>query len=191
MDAGMASTSARRLGPGPPGAVRQRAAALLRAVAAATVPPARRAPWPRPPACNRPRTWRILTTLTSRGWSRTTRTAPTRWGFDLVDLAGQAGGAALVSLPAWSCSGSPPRRARPRPGHDQWRRADLRRRATADAVVAARWQGHEVTVHATSAGKVLLAYSHSANVPLLLRVPRAGDCHASPRPRSPPLSELE
>ena len=44
--------------------------------------------------------------------------------------------------------------------------------ATADAVVAAGWQGREVAVHATSTGKVLLAYSHPADVPLLLGVPR-------------------
>ena len=44
--------------------------------------------------------------------------------------------------------------------------------ATADAVVAAGWQGREVAVHATSTGKVLLAYSHPADLRMLLRLPR-------------------
>jgi DNA-binding IclR family transcriptional regulator len=38
--------------------------------------------------------------------------------------------------------------------------------------VAAGWQGREVAVHATSTGKVLLAYSHPADIPLLLGVAR-------------------
>ena len=46
--------------------------------------------------------------------------------------------------------------------------------ATADAVVAAGWQGREVAVHATSTGKVLLAYSHPAELRVLLRLPRGG-----------------
>ena len=56
--------------------------------------------------------------------------------------------------------------------------------ATADTVVAAGWQGREVAVHATSTGKVLLAYSHAAELRVLLRRPAVADCLGTPRRRS-------
>ena len=63
--------------------------------------------------------------------------------------------------------------------------------ATADAVVAAGWQGREVAVHATSTGKVLLAYSHPADVPLLLGVPRGRRLPRFTPATITSLSELE
>ncbi|HEV2928717.1 MAG TPA: IclR family transcriptional regulator C-terminal domain-containing protein, partial [Propionibacteriaceae bacterium] len=63
--------------------------------------------------------------------------------------------------------------------------------ATADTVVTAGWQGREVAVHATSTGKVLLAFSHPAEIRALLRLP-----HGQRLPRYTPstitaLSTLE
>jgi DNA-binding IclR family transcriptional regulator len=46
--------------------------------------------------------------------------------------------------------------------------------ATANAVVAAGWRDREVSMHATSTGKVLLAFSEPENLGLLLRQPLDG-----------------
>ena len=64
MDTGMSSTSARRLGPGRTRVQSvERAAALLRAVAAATGPAGSATALAEAAGLNRTTTWRILTTL--------------------------------------------------------------------------------------------------------------------------------
>ena len=117
MDTGMSSTSERQLGREPTRVQSvERAAALLRAVAAATGPAGSATALAEAAGLNRTTTWRILTTLEQQrlvAYDRETGTYSL--GFGLIDLAGQAGGAALVRRPAWSCSTWPPRPARPLP----------------------------------------------------------------------------
>src|SRR6187431_2717367 len=98
MDTGMSSTSARRLGPGRARVQSvERAAALLRAVAAATGPAGSATALAESVGLNRTTTWRILTTLEQQRLVALDR--DTGWyslGFGLIDLAGQAGGASLA-----------------------------------------------------------------------------------------------
>jgi len=172
MDTGMSSTSARRLGPGRARVQSvERAAALLRAVAAATGPAGSATALAEAAGLNRTTTWRILTTLEQQRLVAYDQESGTySLGFGLIDLAGQAGGGALVSSARLVL-----RRLAAEAGETA-ALAMIRggvltyvAEATADAVVAAGWQGREVAVHATSTGKVLLAYSHPADVPLLLQ----------------------
>ena len=154
----------------------ERAAALLRAVAAATGSDGTATALAEAVGLNRTTSWRLLTTLeqqqlvTPRRGHRHLLPGP-----GLLDLADQASGAALVPL-------GPGRAARPRlpgagdrrPGGGPRRRAHLRGRGAAGAVVAAGWLGREVPLHATSTGKVLLAFSHPVEVRALLGLPRDG-----------------
>ncbi len=152
----------------------ERAAALLRAVAAATGPAGSATALAEAAGLNRTTTWRILTTLEQqRLVTYDKETGTYSLGFGLIDLAGQAGGAALVTS-ARLVLQNLAAEARETAALAMVRAGVLTyvAEATADAVVAAGWQGREVAVHATSTGKVLLAYSHPADVPLLLRVAR-------------------
>jgi DNA-binding IclR family transcriptional regulator len=94
-------------------------------------------------------------------------------GFGLIDLAGLAGGTALID------SSRAVLRHLAAQAQETAALAMVRggvltyvAETTADAVVTAGWRGREVAMHATSTGKVLLAYSHPADLRMLLRVPR-------------------
>jgi len=160
-----------------PGSIRvqsvERAAALLRAVAAATGPAASATALAETVGLNRTTTWRILTTLEQqRLVTFDKETSTYSLGFGLVDLAGQAGGAALVSS-ARVVLQDVAAQARETAALAMVRGGVLTyvAEATADAVVTAGWLGREVALHATSTGKVLLAYSHPADLRMLLRLP--------------------
>ena len=153
----------------------ERAAALLRAVAAASGPAASATALAEAAGLNRTTTWRILSTLEQQRFvTYDQETGTYSLGFGLIDLAGQAGGAALVSSARLVLqhlaaeAGETAALATVRGGV-----LTYVAEATAGAVVAAGWQGREVAIHATSTGKVLLAYSHPADIPLLLGVPRS------------------
>jgi DNA-binding IclR family transcriptional regulator len=152
----------------------ERAAALLRAVAAATGPAGSATALAETVGLNRTTTWRILTTLEHERLVTLDRESGTySLGFGLIDLAGQAGGAALVRS-ARVVLQHLAAQARETAALAMVRGGVLTyvAEATADAVVAAGWQGREVAMHATSTGKVLLAYSHPADVRLLLGLTR-------------------
>jgi DNA-binding IclR family transcriptional regulator len=172
-ETGMSQTSERN-----PGSTRvqsvERAAALLRAVAAATGPAGSATALAETVGLNRTTTWRILTTLEHERLVTLDRESGTySLGFGLIDLAGQAGGAALVRS-ARVVLQHLAAQARETAALAMVRGGVLTyvAEATADAVVAAGWQGREVAMHATSTGKVLLAYSHPADVRLLLGLTR-------------------
>ena len=153
----------------------ERAAALLRAVAAATGPSASATALAEVVGLNRTTTWRILTTLEQeRLVACDTETGTYSLGFGLIDLAGQAGDAMVRSarLVLQRLAGQ----TRETAALALVRGGVLTyvAEATADTVVAAGWQGRQVAVHATSTGKVLLAYSHPAELRVLLRLPRGG-----------------
>ena len=169
----MSSTSERHLGSTRVQSV-ERAAALLRAVAAATGPAGSATALAEAVGLNRTTTWRILTTLErERLVTHDPETGTYSLGFGLIDLAGQAGGAALVGS-ARVVLQHLAAQARETAALAMVRGGVLTyvAESTADAVVAAGWQGREVAVHATSTGKVLLAYSHPADLRMLLRLPR-------------------
>ena len=88
----------------------ERAAALLRAVAAASGPAATATALAQTVGLNRTTTWRILATLEQQRLVSLDR--DTGWyslGFGLIDLAGQAGGASLARRRRpRCCSGSRP-----------------------------------------------------------------------------------
>lgn len=152
----------------------ERAAALLRAVAAATGPDATAPALAAAVGLNRTTTWRLLTTLEQERLVSCDRA--TGWwalGFGLLDLAGQAaGGLAQAARPVLS-------QVAVRTGETSalavLRGGELTyvAEASAGAVVAAAWQGRQVPVHATSTGKVLLAWSDPADLRTLLRLPRS------------------
>lgn len=151
----------------------ERAAALLRAVAAATGQDASATALAEAVGLNRTTTWRILSTLEHHRlvW-HDKETGRYSLGFGLIDLAGQAGGAALADSARIVL-----RRLAAEAGETA-ALAILRdgvltyvAEATAGAVVAAGWQGREVPMHATSTGKVLLAFSDPDDLRLLLRLP--------------------
>ena len=157
----------------------ERAAAVLRAVAAATGQAGSATALAETVGLNRTTTWRILTTLEHERLVTLDReTGIYSLGFGLIDLAGLAGGAALVD------SSRAVLRHLAAQAHETAALAMVRggvltyvAEATADAVVAAGWQGREVAVHATSTGKVLLAYAHPADLRMLLRLPRGQRLH--------------
>ena len=154
----------------------ERAAAILRAVATFSGPDATATALSEKVGLNRTTTWRILATLEQERLVRLDRgTGGYTLGFGLVDLAGQAGGASL----------------------EQGARAVLERiagetgetaalavmrdgaltyvaEALAGAIVAVTWQGRPVSLHATSTGKVLLAFSEPDEVQELLNLPPGG-----------------
>ena len=154
----------------------ERAAALLRAVAAATGPDASATALAEAVGLNRTTTWRILTTLEhQRLLARDPATGTYSLGFGLIDLAGQAGAEALVQ------SARTVLRHLAAESGETAALALVRNavltyvaESSAGAVVAASWQGREVSLHATSTGKVLLAHSKPDDVRMLLRLPRGG-----------------
>jgi DNA-binding IclR family transcriptional regulator len=172
------ATGAAMPAPGPSTSIQsiERAAVLLRAVAAASGPDATATALAEKVGLNRTTTWRILTTLEhQRLVNRDPTTNTYSLGFALIDLAGQAGGEALV------------RSARAVLRHLAAESGETAALAlvrdavltyvaevTAGAVVAAGWHGRSVSLHATSTGKVLLAWSDPEDLRLLLRLPRGG-----------------
>ncbi len=163
-----------------PGAIRvqsvERAAALLRAVAVATGQDGTATALAEAVGLNRTTTWRILGTLEEqRLVTRDDRSGIYSLGFGLIDLAGQAGGAALART-ARVVLDDLARQAGETAALAVVRDGLLTyvAEATADAVVAAGWRDREVSMHATSTGKVLLAFSESENIGMLLRQPRGG-----------------
>ncbi len=171
----MSQTSERR-----PGSTRvqsvERAAALLRAVAAATGPAGSATALAEAVGLNRTTTWRILTTLEQeRLVTHDKETGTYSLGFGLIDLAGQVDGDVMVRsarVVLQRLAGQ----ARETAALAVVRSGVLTyvAEATADTVVTAGWQGRQVAVHATSTGKVLLAYSHPAELRVHLRLPRGG-----------------
>jgi DNA-binding IclR family transcriptional regulator len=153
----------------------ERAAALLRAVAASTGPDATASALAGVVGLNRTTTWRILGTLERERLVSLDR--ETGWyslGLGLIDLAGQAGGAL-----ARSARGVLHRLA-VRTGETA-ALALLRdgvltyvAQATAGAVVSAGLQDLKVSMHATSTGKALLAFSDPGELRPLLGLPRGG-----------------
>ena len=157
----------------------ERAAAVLRAVAAADGPAGSATALAEAVGLNRTTTWRILTTLEhERLVTHDAETGTYSLGFGLIDLAGRAGGASLVRSSRVVLQHLAAQ-ARETAALAMVRGGVLTyvAEATADAVVAAGWQGREVAMHATSTGKVLLAYSHPADVRMLLNLPRGRRLH--------------
>jgi DNA-binding IclR family transcriptional regulator len=163
---------------GRPGANRvqsvERAAALLRAVAAATGQDGTAAALADAVGLNRTTTWRLLATLEQqRLVSRDDASGIYSLGFGLLDLAGQAGGAALarsaqaVLQGLAATVGETAALAVVRDGA-----LTYVAEATGGAVVAAGWRDRSVSMHATSTGKVLLAFSDPDQLRTLLGVPR-------------------
>ncbi|MDR7251346.1 DNA-binding IclR family transcriptional regulator [Nocardioides sp. BE266] len=155
----------------------ERAAALLRAVAASTGPDGTAAALAEAVGLNRTTTWRILATLEQqRLVTRDDATGIYSLGFGLIDLAGQAGGAALaraaqVVLQGLAASvGETAALAVVRNGT-----LTYVAEATGGAVVSAGWRDRAVSMHATSTGKVLLAWSEPELVRTLLRLPHGDD----------------
>lgn len=154
----------------------ERAVALLRAVAAASGPDASATALAEAVGLNRTTTWRILSTLEQHRMVALDKDTGTyALGFELIDLAAQAGGAALVDA------------ARPvlrRLADDAGETASLAllrdgeltyvAESSPRSVVSAGWQGRSVSMHATSTGKVLLAYSHPDDLRTLLGLPSGG-----------------
>ena len=170
----------------------ERAAALLRAVAAASGPSATAAALAEAVGLNRTTTWRILATLEhERLVSHDRRTGWYSLGFGLIDLAGQAGGALArtareVLDRVAARSGETAALAVLRDD-----RLVYVGEATAGAVVAAGWQGRQVPLHATSTGKVLLAYSGPQDVRRLLGLNRGGRLPRFTPTTTTSLTELE
>ena len=165
----------------------ERAAAVLRAVAAATGPAGSATALAEAVGLNRTTTWRILTTLEhERLVTHDRETGTYSLGFGLIDLAGQADGVALVRS-ARAVLQRLAAQAQETAALAVVRGGVLTyvAEATAGAVVAAGWQGREVALHATSTGKVLMAYSHPAELRALLNRPAVDGCPATPRRRSP------
>ncbi len=154
----------------------ERAASLLRAVAAASGPDTTATALAETVGLNRTTTWRLLSTLEQeRLVSLDRRTGWYSLGFGVLDLAGQVGGALartsrVVLHRVAEASGETAALAVLRDG----RLTYVAEVTAADAVVSAGWQGRDVSVHATSTGKVLLAFSDPADLRLLLGLPRGG-----------------
>jgi DNA-binding IclR family transcriptional regulator len=154
----------------------ERAAAILRAVAAATGPAASATAIAGTVGLNRTTTWRILATLEQQRLVSFDRgTGSYSLGFGLIDLAGQAGGASLARS-----AGAVLQRIASETGETA-ALAVIRdgaltyvAEATAGAVVSAALQGRHISMHATSTGKALLAFSEPADLRLLLGLPRGG-----------------
>ena len=163
-------------GPSPSTSIQsiERAAALLRAVAVATGPEASATALAEAVNLNRTTAWRILTTLEhERLLVRDPVTNTYSLGFGLIDLAGQAADVALVGTARIVLrnlaaeSGETAALALVRDGV-----LTYVAEVTAGAVVAAGWQGRRVSLHATSTGKVLLAYSDPTQLRMMLGLTR-------------------
>jgi DNA-binding IclR family transcriptional regulator len=154
----------------------ERAAALLRAVAAASGPESTATALAEQVGLNRTTAWRILATLEQqRLVSLDRRTGRYSLGFGLIDLAGQAGGASMVRTAHAVLSriagktGETAALAVMRAGA-----LTYVAEAVAGAIVSVTWQGRPVSLHATSTGKVLLAFSGHDEVRRLLNLPFGG-----------------
>lgn len=171
----------------------ERAAALLRAIAAAPDTGATATTLAQAVGLNRTTTWRMLTALEQeRLVSRDDVTGAYSLGFGLIDLAGQAPGDDLVR------AARPVLRRLAARARETAALAVLRdgvltyvAEATAGAVVAAGWQGREVPLHATSTGKVLLAHSDPSDVRQLLKRPHGGSLPRHTPATITSLAELE
>lgn len=148
-----------------PGAARvqsvERAAALLRAVATATGADGTATALGESVGLNRTTSWRLLATLEQQHLvSRDEASGTYTLGPGLLDLADQAAGTALARLAA-DVLRDLAARARETAALAVVRRGALTyvAEAPAGAVVAAGWLGQEVSLHGTSTGKVLLAFS--------------------------------
>jgi DNA-binding IclR family transcriptional regulator len=154
----------------------ERAAALLRAVAAASGPGASATALAEAVGLNRTTTWRLLSTLEQQRLVSLDRsTGRYSLGFGLIDLAGQAGDTSLARA-----AHAVLRRIATRTGETAalavMRNGALTyvAEAVAGAIVTVTWQGRPVSMHATSTGKVLLAFSSPDEVAALLDLPRGG-----------------
>ncbi len=154
----------------------ERAAALLGAVATATGAQASATNLAETLGLNRTTTWRILSTLEHhRLVVHDKETGTYALGFGLIDLAGWAASGALVDASRIVLrhlaaeAGETAALALVRDGT-----LTYVAQAAADSVVAAGWQGRHVPMHATSTGKVLLAYSRPEDLRLLLRLAPGG-----------------
>jgi DNA-binding IclR family transcriptional regulator len=154
----------------------ERAAALLRAVAAATGPAATATALAETVGLNRTTTWRILATLEQQRLVSLDRsTGRYALGFGLIDLAGHAGGASLVRSARAVLqriagqTGETAALAVMRNGALTYVAEE-----TPGSVVLTGWHGTEASMHATSTGKALLAFSEPDEVRDLLGLPRGG-----------------
>jgi DNA-binding IclR family transcriptional regulator len=154
----------------------ERAVALLRAVATASGSDASATALAQTVGLNRTTTWRILSTLEHHRLVAFDKEAGTySLGFELIDLAGQAAGAALVDASRAvlnrlaAASGETAALAVLQDGA-----LTYVAEASAGSVVAVAWKGRAVSMHATSTGKVLLAYSHPDDLRTLLGLPTGG-----------------
>lgn len=155
----------------------ERAAALLRAVATATGAAATATALAERVGLNRTTTWRILTTLEQQQLVFLDRTTGRySLGFGLIDLAGQAAGASMATTSQTVVRriarriGETVALAVPRPGGLTY----VAEASDAGNVVSVAWQGRPVPLHATSTGKVLLAFSDEEEVEELLGEPERG-----------------
>jgi DNA-binding IclR family transcriptional regulator len=154
----------------------ERAVALLHAVAAASGPAATATALSQAVGLNRTTTWRILATLEQQRLVSLDRN--TGWyslGFGLIDLAGQAGGASMARA-AYAVLERIAGQTGETAALAVMRDGALTYVAEADggAIVSVTWQGRPVSLHATSTGKVLLAFSGPDEVRDLLGRPRGG-----------------
>jgi DNA-binding IclR family transcriptional regulator len=154
----------------------ERAATLLRAVAVASGPAATATALAHAVGLNRTTTWRILATLERQRLVSLDR--ETGWyslGFGLVDLAGQAGGGSLARA-AYAVLERIAGRTGETAALAVMRDGALTyvAEAVAGAIVSVTWQGRPVSLHATSTGKVLLAFSGPGEIRELLNLPRGG-----------------
>jgi DNA-binding IclR family transcriptional regulator len=151
-----------------------RAATLLRAVAAATGEAGSATALAASVGLNRTTTWRILNTLEhERLVARDSATGTYSLGFGLLDLATQAGSVELVR------SARAVLQQLAAEAHETAALALVRdgvltyvAEATAGSVVSAAWQGRQVSLHATSTGKVLLAHCPPDERRTVLGLPR-------------------
>lgn len=154
----------------------ERAAALLRAVAASSGPSTTASALAETVGLNRTTTWRLLSTLEQqRLVSLDRRTGWYTLGFGLLDLAGRAGGDSLAQA-----ARSVLERIAGQTGETA-ALAVLRDRvltyvaeAQAGAIVSVTVQGRPVSLHATSTGKALLAFSEADVVKELLQLSHGG-----------------
>ena len=154
----------------------ERAAALLRAVASAVGPDSTATALAEQVGLNRTTAWRILATLEQqRLVSLDRRTGRYSLGFGLIDLAGQAGGASMVRT-AHAVLTRIARKTGETAALAVMRDGALTyvSEAVAGAIVSVTWQGRPVSLHATSTGKALLAFSGSDEVRELLALPFGG-----------------
>jgi DNA-binding IclR family transcriptional regulator len=154
----------------------ERAAALLRAVAAASGPTATATALAESVGLNRTTTWRLLSTLEQQRLVSLDRvTGRYSLGFGLLDLAGQAGDASLARAARGvlqrmaTQTGETAALAVMRDGA-----LTYVTEAEGGAIVSVTWHGRPVSLHATSTGKVLLAFSTPDEVRELLSLPRGG-----------------